>query len=80
MTSGWCNIESMTITTARYSSDTGNITVTFSNGKNTEVATIKPRDGTTTYTLTTLNTVSSITIATTAKRAYVKSMSFVIVQ
>lgn len=74
------NIKSMTITTARYSSDSGNITVTFSNGKNTEVATIKPRDGTTTYTLTTLNTVSSITIATTAKRAYVKSMSFVIVQ
>ena len=74
------NIKSMTITTAKYSKDTGNITVTFSDGKNTEVATITPSDGTTKYTLTTLNTVSSIIIATTEKRAYVISISFVIAQ
>ncbi len=74
------NIKSMTITTAQYSSDTGKITVTFSDGTKTETANITPSDGTITYTLKTLNTVSSITIATTAKRAYVISMSFVIVQ
>ena len=74
------NIKSMTITTAQYSSDDGNITVTFSDGTKTEKATVTPSAGTTTYTLKTLNTVSSIIIATTAKRAYVISMSFVIAQ
>ncbi len=68
------NVKSITITSTKYVDDTGDLTISY----NSSSETWAPNEGTKTINFVSTINISSFTIATSAKRAYVGSISFVV--
>lgn len=69
------SITSIVLSTAQYSTDTGTFGI-YINGSSTSSGTVTPSAGTTTITLDSATVITSIEIKTSAKRAYLKGITF----